>query len=77
MNLIILLSFRSNPFYEPKPTPTNNLVNPIQELETERKVKRKAPAPPCISPKTGGLSENTVVSAARELSTSPKVGVYS
>ncbi|XP_073068749.1 EH domain-binding protein 1 isoform X10 [Manis javanica] len=62
----------SNPFYEPKPTPTNNLVNPIQELETERKVKRKAPAPPCISPKTGGLSENTVVSAARELSTSPK-----
>ncbi|XP_057353139.1 EH domain-binding protein 1 isoform X10 [Manis pentadactyla] len=62
----------SNPFYEPKPTPTNNLVNPIQELETERKVKRKAPAPPCISLKTGGLSENTVVSAARELSTSPK-----
>lgn len=63
----------SNPFYEPKPTPPpNNLVNPIQELETERRVKRKAPAPPAISPKTGGVNENTVVSAGRDLSTSPK-----
>ncbi|XP_076990478.1 EH domain-binding protein 1 isoform X12 [Tamandua tetradactyla] len=61
----------SNPFYEPKPSPSpNNLVNPIQELETERKVKRRAPAPPVISPKTG--SENTVVSSGRDLSTSPK-----
>uniref|UniRef100_A0A3Q2HQM9 EH domain binding protein 1 n=1 Tax=Equus caballus TaxID=9796 RepID=A0A3Q2HQM9_HORSE len=63
----------SNPFYEPKPTPPpNNLVNPIQELETERRVKRKAPALPAISPKTGGVNENTVVSAGRDLSTSPK-----
>ncbi|XP_046516513.1 EH domain-binding protein 1 isoform X6 [Equus quagga] len=63
----------SNPFYEPKPTPPpNNLVNPIQELETERRVKRKAPAPPAISPKTGGVNENTAVSAGRDLSTSPK-----
>lgn len=75
---IILLSFRSNPFYEPKPTPPpNNLVNAIQELETERRVKRKAPAPPAISPKTGGVNENTAVSAGRDLSTSPKVGAYS
>lgn len=62
----------SNPFYEPKPTPPNNLVNPIQELETEKRVKRKAPAPPAISLKTGGVNENTVVSAGRDLSTSPK-----
>ncbi|XP_007108173.2 EH domain-binding protein 1 isoform X1 [Physeter macrocephalus] len=63
----------SNPFYEPKPTPPpNNLVSPVQELETERRVKRKAPAPPAISPKTGGVNENTVMSAGRDLSTSPK-----
>lgn len=61
----------SNPFYEPKPTP-NNLLSPVQELETERRVKRKAPAPPAISPKTGGVNENTGVSAGRDLSTSPK-----
>lgn len=63
----------SNPFYEPKPTlPPNNLINTIQELETEKRVKRKAPAPPVVSPKTGGVNENTVVSAGRDLSTSPK-----
>ncbi|XP_063085567.1 EH domain-binding protein 1 isoform X6 [Cavia porcellus] len=64
----------SNPFYEPKPTlPTNNLLNPVQELETEKRVKRKAPAPPVLSPKTGGVNENTVLSAGRDLSTSPKL----
>lgn len=74
---IILLSLRSNPFYEPKSTPPpNNLVNPVQELETERRVKRKAPAPPVLSPKTGVVNENTV-SAGKDLSTSPKVGFYS
>ena len=52
-------------------------MNPVQELETERKVKRKAPAPPSISPKTGEMNENTIVSAGRDLSTSPKVGVWS
>ncbi|XP_007464189.1 PREDICTED: EH domain-binding protein 1 isoform X3 [Lipotes vexillifer] len=63
----------SNPFYEPKPTPPpNNLVSPVQELETERRVKRKVPAPPAVSPKTGGVNENTVMSAGRDLSTSPK-----
>ncbi|XP_014444701.1 EH domain-binding protein 1 isoform X2 [Tupaia chinensis] len=62
----------SNPFYEPKPTPPlNNLANPVQELQTERRVKRKAPAPPVLSPKTG-VNENTVISAGRDLSTSPK-----
>ncbi|XP_078205361.1 EH domain-binding protein 1 isoform X24 [Callithrix jacchus] len=61
----------SNPFYEPKSTPPpNNLVNPVQELETERRVKRKAPAPPVLSPKTG-VNENAV-SAGKDLSTSPK-----
>ncbi|XP_063552225.1 EH domain-binding protein 1 isoform X11 [Gorilla gorilla gorilla] len=62
----------SNPFYEPKSTPPpNNLVNPVQELEAERRVKRKAPAPPVLSPKTGVVNENTV-SAGKDLSTSPK-----
>uniref|UniRef100_A0A8C3YKN3 EH domain binding protein 1 n=1 Tax=Catagonus wagneri TaxID=51154 RepID=A0A8C3YKN3_9CETA len=63
----------SNPFYEPKPAPPNYLVNPVQELETERKIKRKAPAPPAISTKTGEVNENTVVSTGRDLSTSPKL----
>ncbi|XP_061288750.1 EH domain-binding protein 1 isoform X6 [Bos javanicus] len=63
----------SNPFYEPKLTPPpNNLLSPVQELEIERRVKRKAPAPPAISPKTGGVNENTGVSAGRDLATSPK-----
>nr|XP_038948014.1 EH domain-binding protein 1 isoform X2 [Rattus norvegicus] len=68
----------SNPFYEPKPTSPNNLVNTVQEGETERRVKRRAPAPPvppappalpALAPKT---NESTVVSAGKDLSTSPK-----
>ncbi|XP_031193883.1 EH domain-binding protein 1 isoform X5 [Mastomys coucha] len=67
----------SNPFYEPKPTSPNNLVSAVQEGETERRVKRRAPAPPAppapptLAPKTG-VNENTVVSAGKDLSTSPK-----
>ncbi|XP_028633974.1 EH domain-binding protein 1 isoform X4 [Grammomys surdaster] len=70
----------SNPFYEPKPTSPNNLVNTVQEGETERRVKRRAPAPPAppappalpaFAPKTG-VNENTVVSVGKDLSTSPK-----
>lgn len=73
----------SNPFYEPKPTSPNNLVNTVQEGETEQRVKRRAPAPPAplappappappaLTPKTG-VNENTVVSAGKDLSTSPK-----
>jgi hypothetical protein len=48
----------------------------VQEVETERRVKRKAPVPPILSPKTGGVNENTAVSEGRDLSTSPKVGFY-
>ncbi|XP_006881019.1 PREDICTED: EH domain-binding protein 1-like isoform X2 [Elephantulus edwardii] len=63
----------SNPFYEPKPTPpSNNLVNPAPELDTEKRVKRRAPAPPVSSPKTGAGSENTAVTPGRDLSASPK-----
>ncbi|XP_055484732.1 EH domain-binding protein 1 isoform X2 [Psammomys obesus] len=61
----------SNPFYEPKPTSPNNLVSAVQEGEMERRLKRKAPAPPALAPKTG-VTEPTVVSAGRDLSTSPK-----
>lgn len=81
--MIIFLLFRSNPFYEPKPTSPNNLVNTVQEGETERRVKRRAPAPPApttppalqalpaLAPKTG-VNENPA-SAGKDLSASPKV----
>ncbi|XP_043399924.1 EH domain-binding protein 1 isoform X9 [Chelonia mydas] len=63
---------RSNPFYEPKSSPAlNNQVTPLQEAE---RMKRKAPAPPVLSPKTEtGMSENmSAVPAVKELSSSPK-----
>ncbi|XP_067421332.1 EH domain-binding protein 1 isoform X8 [Emydura macquarii macquarii] len=62
----------SNPFYEPKSSPgLNNQVTPLQDAE---KMKRKAPAPPVLSPKTEtGVSENmSAVPAVKELSSSPK-----
>ncbi|XP_043399930.1 EH domain-binding protein 1 isoform X16 [Chelonia mydas] len=62
----------SNPFYEPKSSPAlNNQVTPLQEAE---RMKRKAPAPPVLSPKTEtGMSENmSAVPAVKELSSSPK-----
>uniref|UniRef100_A0A8C8R531 EH domain binding protein 1 n=1 Tax=Pelusios castaneus TaxID=367368 RepID=A0A8C8R531_9SAUR len=62
----------SNPFYEPKSSlGLNNQVTPLQEAE---KMKRKAPAPPVLSPKTKtGMSENmSAVPAMKELSSSPK-----
>ncbi|XP_068925108.1 EH domain-binding protein 1 isoform X4 [Petaurus breviceps papuanus] len=64
----------SNPFYEPKLTPTpNNWVSPAPEPETEKKMKRKAPEPPGRFPKTEGRrSENPVVSVGADLLSSPK-----
>lgn len=61
----------SNPFYEPKPTSPNNLVTAVPEGEAERRVKRKAPAPPTL-PAKPGVSESPVVPTGRERSTSPK-----
>ncbi|XP_057627139.1 EH domain-binding protein 1 isoform X5 [Chionomys nivalis] len=61
----------SNPFYEPKPTSPNNLVTAVPEGEAERRVKRKAPAPPAL-PAKPGVSESQVVPTGRERSTSPK-----
>nr|XP_020646254.1 EH domain-binding protein 1 isoform X5 [Pogona vitticeps] len=63
----------SNPFYEPKSSPAlNNQVTSLQEME--RKMKRKAPEPPVLSPKAGKeTSENTsAIQAVKELSSSPK-----
>ncbi|KAM9382273.1 EH domain-binding protein 1 isoform 3-T3 [Phaethornis superciliosus] len=62
----------SNPFYEPKPSPALFKVAPLQE--PEKKMKRKAPDPPNLLPKTeAGMSENTsAIPASRELSSSPK-----
>ncbi|XP_030304446.1 EH domain-binding protein 1 isoform X3 [Calypte anna] len=62
----------SNPFYEPKSSPALFKVAPLQE--PEKKMKRKAPEPPNLLPKTEtGMSENTsAIPASRELSSSPK-----
>ncbi|XP_066494704.1 EH domain-binding protein 1 isoform X1 [Tiliqua scincoides] len=63
----------SNPFYEPKSSSAlNNQVTALQD--TERKMKRKAPQPPALSPKTDmETSENmSAVHAGKELSSSPK-----
>lgn len=71
---VSLLLIRSNPFYEPKSSSAlNNQVTALQE--TERKMKRKAPQPPVLSPKTEmETSENmSVIHAGKELSSSPKV----
>ncbi|NXD14147.1 EHBP1 protein, partial [Nothocercus nigrocapillus] len=62
----------SNPFYEPKPSPALIKVAPLQE--PEKKMKRKAPEPPNLLPKTEpGTSENiSAIPASKELSSSPK-----
>ncbi|NWI10775.1 EHBP1 protein, partial [Crypturellus soui] len=62
----------SNPFYEPKPSPALIKVAPLQE--PEKKMKRKAPEPPNLLPKTkSGMSENiSAIPALKELSASPK-----
>ncbi|OWK57566.1 EH domain-binding protein 1 [Lonchura striata] len=61
----------SNPFYEPKPSPA--LIK-VALQEPEKKMKRKAPEPPNLLPKTEmSISENvSAVPASRELSSSPK-----
>ncbi|NXJ66093.1 EHBP1 protein, partial [Rostratula benghalensis] len=62
----------SNPFYEPKSSPALIKVAPLQE--PERKMKRKAPEPPSLLPKTEtGMNENmSAIPTTRELSYSPK-----
>ncbi|XP_035177949.1 EH domain-binding protein 1 isoform X9 [Oxyura jamaicensis] len=62
----------SNPFYEPKSSPALIKVAPLQE--PEKKMKRKAPEPPNLLPKTEtSMSENmAAIPASRELSSSPK-----
>ncbi|XP_053918064.1 EH domain-binding protein 1 isoform X10 [Cuculus canorus] len=62
----------SNPFYEPKSSPALIKVAPPQELE--KKMKRKAPEPPNLLPRTQtGMSENmSAIPASRDLSSSPK-----
>lgn len=71
---VSLLLIRSNPFYEPKSSPAFIKVALLQE--PEKKMKRKAPEPPNLLPKTEtGMSENmSAIPASRDLSSSPKVG---
>ncbi|XP_039424395.1 EH domain-binding protein 1 isoform X8 [Corvus cornix cornix] len=61
----------SNPFYEPKSSPA--LIK-VARQEPEKKMKRKAPEPPNLLPKTEmGMGENmSAIPASRELSSSPK-----
>ncbi|XP_030125554.4 EH domain-binding protein 1 isoform X12 [Taeniopygia guttata] len=61
----------SNPFYEPKPSPA--LIK-VALQEPEKKMKRKAPEPPNLLPKTEmSINENvSAIPASRELSSSPK-----
>ncbi|NXX89660.1 EHBP1 protein, partial [Centropus bengalensis] len=62
----------SNPFYEPKSSPALIKVAPPQE--PEKKMKRKAPEPPNLLPKTEtGMGENmSAIPTSRDLSSSPK-----
>ncbi|XP_039198929.1 EH domain-binding protein 1 isoform X4 [Crotalus tigris] len=63
----------SNPFYEPKASSAlNDQVTSVKE--TERKMKRKAPELPILSPKVEReASENmSAIHAVKELSSSPK-----
>ncbi|XP_031959400.1 EH domain-binding protein 1 isoform X7 [Corvus moneduloides] len=61
----------SNPFYEPKSSPA--LIK-VARQEPEKKMKRKAPEPPNLLPKTEmGMGENmSAIPASRGLSSSPK-----
>ncbi|KAM7062141.1 EH domain-binding protein 1 isoform 7-T7 [Acridotheres tristis] len=61
----------SNPFYEPKSSPA--LIK-VALQEPEKKMKRKAPEPPNLLPKTEMvMGENmSAIPASRELSSSPK-----
>ncbi|XP_056344838.1 EH domain-binding protein 1 isoform X10 [Oenanthe melanoleuca] len=61
----------SNPFYEPKSSPA--LIK-VALQEPEKKMKRKAPEPPNLLPKTEMImGENmSAIPASRELSSSPK-----
>ncbi|XP_066033807.1 EH domain-binding protein 1 isoform X9 [Chamaea fasciata] len=61
----------SNPFYEPKSSPA--LIK-VALQEPEKKMKRKAPEPPKLLPKTEmGMGENvSAIPASRDLSSSPK-----
>lgn len=63
----------SNPFYEPKPaTAFNSQVCSVQDSESERKMKRKAPAPPLLLTKTEAATSEHIVSTGKDLSSSPK-----
>lgn len=63
----------SNPFYEPKESADVARSWPIKESEQEKKMKRKAPAPPASTPKKEEPPRTPLsVSSAKELSSSPK-----
>ncbi|XP_032910214.1 EH domain-binding protein 1 isoform X6 [Catharus ustulatus] len=61
----------SNPFYEPKSSPA--LIK-VALQEPEKKIKRKAPEPPNLLPKTETVMSESMpaIPASRELSSSPK-----
>ncbi|KAM9317038.1 EH domain-binding protein 1 [Gastrophryne carolinensis] len=63
----------SNPFYEPKESPDVSRSRVVKELETEKRLKRKAPAPPASVPKKEEqVSTPLSVAQGRDFSSSPK-----
>ncbi|XP_063299828.1 EH domain-binding protein 1 isoform X2 [Pelobates fuscus] len=63
----------SNPFYEPKESPELGQTRAIRDTEPEKKAKRKAPAPPVISPKKEEPASAPLgVLFAKDLTSSPK-----
>ncbi|XP_069464313.1 EH domain-binding protein 1 isoform X2 [Ambystoma mexicanum] len=63
----------SNPFYEPKASAGNSQMARPQESESEKKMKRKAPAPPALLSKTEvATSEHITTPVGKDLSSSPK-----
>ncbi|XP_075719262.1 EH domain-binding protein 1 isoform X3 [Rhinoderma darwinii] len=63
----------SNPFYEPKDSADIVQSWPIKESDLEKKMKRKAPAPPASTPKKEETPRTPhSVPVGKELSSSPK-----
>ncbi|XP_063774541.1 EH domain-binding protein 1 isoform X7 [Pseudophryne corroboree] len=63
----------SNPFYEPKESPEISRNMAIKESEQEKRMKRKAPAPPATTPKKDAAASSPLsILQAKDLASSPK-----
>ncbi|XP_075452263.1 EH domain-binding protein 1 isoform X3 [Ascaphus truei] len=62
----------SNPFYEPKESPSLSQRSAVKEAECEKRMKRKAPAPPVTSTPREEPTSVLQAPALKDLSSSPK-----